>query len=163
MKSLLPLSLALMLASTGAAAALPDGNPAEVCAYMTSEGLIAGEWHVRSPGEAGCSTPPKEIGGGSPPNNLVYLADGNETAAHTLRLALNLNQPQAPAMGLQLLLQASHSLSLRVTGKRLPPQISAAITSRLGNASATVGQVNISVVRTDWATGDGYNLQVRFE
>lgn len=163
MKKLLPIGLALSLVSTAALGALPNTDPSVACTYMQSEGLITGEWRVSSPDEAGCSSPAKDIGGGTPPNNLAYLANGDAAEAYTLRLALNVNQPQAPAMALQLLLQASHSLSVKLTGKRMPSQLSKAITSREGNASAMVGQVNISVVRTDWPRSDGYNLQVRFD
>lgn len=148
-----------------ALAALPSTDPSQVCRYLKQEGLSTRGWKIQDESYAGCSSDYRDIGqaGSGLTNNLAYYATGQGNTVAETKLVLNLNQPQSPAAALQALLQASHALSVQMFGKRLPAEIAQAIQSRKGGVTQSFQGTNISVIRDDWPSGKGYELQVVFE
>lgn len=163
MKKFYLTGLALMLASNLALAALPEHDPAIVCAYEEVEGLMAGEWKVISPTEGVCQSSVKYTEANQPKNTLYYIARGDSLEARILSVVVNVNDPSAPSSAIQLFRQAAQTLSVKLTGKRLPGAISTAIGSQKGDVSGTVGAVNVRVVRQDRADGSGYEMMVHFD
>lgn len=68
-----------------------------------------------------------------------------------------------PAAALQAMSQASHTLSVQMFGKRPHAEIAQSIQSRRGCLIHDFQGANITVIRGDWPSGKGYELQVVFE
>lgn len=148
-----------------ALAALPIADPNQVCGYLEQENLPTRGWKVQDESYASCSSNYREIGnvGLGLANNLAYYATGQGNTVTETKIVLNLNQPQSPAAALQALLQASQALSVQMFGKRLPGEIAQAIQSRKGGVTEVFQGASISVVRDDWPSGKGYEIQVVFK
>lgn len=154
--------LALMLGSSVAVAELPVRDPATVCPYLEQEGLMAGEWKVTGPTEGFCQSSIKYTDKVRQIDPVYYIARGDAQQAHILSVVANITGDNAHSAPILFLRQAAHTLSKRVTGKRLPGNISESIGSQKGGATATVEGVNVRVVRTERADG-GFDMAVHFE
>lgn len=155
---------ALLLAgATGpASATFLSTDPSTVCNYLTNGGLATRGWKKQYDNEFGCSSPYKEIGTGAPlANNLAYYVEGGPSEAKVVNLVLNINNKALAASAYAELLKAAQALSPKLTGGKLPSEISSAIAN--GNkASANAGATQIEVIRIDWPTGKGHEIKVFF-
>jgi hypothetical protein len=156
---------ALLLAgATGpASATFLSTDPSTVCNYLTNGGLATRGWKNQYDNKFGCSSPYKEIGTGAPlANNLAYYVEGGPSEAKVVKLVININNTASAASAYAELLKVAQALSPKLTGVKLPSEISSAITNGK-NASANAGGTIIEVIRIDWPTGKGHEIKVFFE
>lgn len=136
-------------------AAFLNTEPSAVCNYLTGYGLATRGWKNQYDNEFGCSSPYKEIGTGMPlANNLAYYVEGSSSEARLVKLVVNINNKTLAGSAYTELLQASQELSLKLSGVKLPEEISSAIKNGK-KASAKAGNTAIEVIRIDWPTGKG--------
>ena len=146
-----------------ATAALKATTPAEACGYMADQGLSTRGWKNYHDNEFGCSSPYHDIGPGFPlPNNLAYYAEGKQQSVALVKLVLNVNNRTEAKSGHTALVKAAEALASRVTGEKLPGEISRAILEGR-KASAKLGNTTVEVLRIDWPTGKGYEVKVIFQ
>ena len=156
--------LAALLLSLGiavpASAALLVAEPSKVCAFLNDIGLATRGWKNRYDDIFGCSSEYKELGSGYPlANNLAYYSEGSKGAASYVKLVININVRASAAAAHEELLKAARALSVKATGQQLPQSLVEAI-KKGAKASQKVGPATINVVRDDWPTGKGYEVQV---
>ncbi|EPG1832750.1 TPA: hypothetical protein N2B89_005898 [Pseudomonas aeruginosa] len=158
-------SFLLLLSASSAFAALPSNNPDQVCAYLTREHLPTRGWHVQDDSFAGCSSNYRELGdsGTGLANNIAYYATGQGNTVSQVKIVLNLNQPQNPTRSIDALKQATRVLVQNMLNKAPPAEITSAIQHRRGDVKINLDQTSISVIRDDWPSGKGYELQVIIE
>ncbi|WP_295400868.1 DUF6030 family protein [uncultured Thiocystis sp.] len=138
-------------------------DPSTVCSYLTNSGLATRGWKNQYDNEFGCSSPYKDIGTGAPlANNLAFYVEGGPSEAKLVKLVLNINNKALAASAYAELLKAAQALSPKLTGKKLPSEISSAITNGK-KASANAGVTQIEVMRIDWPTGKGHEVKVFFQ
>lgn len=88
-------------------------------------------------------------------NNLAFYATGSDSTVDQVKLVLNFNQVKSVGMSISALGKASEKLSLEALGAPLPNSIN------LGQPlTAAAGTGTIEVVRDNWPTGKGYEVQV---
>lgn len=153
----------LAVAATPVSANFLNTEPSAACNYLTGDGLATRGWKNQYDNEFGCSSPYKEIGTGMPlANNLAYYVEGSSAEARLVKLVVNINNKTLAGSAYTELLQASQELSLKLSGVKLPEEISSAIKNGK-KASAKAGNTEIEVIRIDWPTGKGHELKVFFE
>ena len=153
--------LILVVVSSIANAELKITSPHAVCNLLNESGLSTGEWKDNYGWE--CNSPYKEIGSGfSLANNLAYYVDGDKNSVTQAKLVLNVNNKSQEKSARSVLLSSSETLSVKLTGKKLPQTIKDAIKhGKLSKANAE--KAVIEVKRVDWPTGKGYELHVIFK
>lgn len=149
------------LAFTGQCMAeLNLSNPDDACAALADSGLKGRKWTDYGDGSSGCASNYKDIGQGSPlANNLAFYVTGSGQSAEQVKLVLNFNQPKTPGPAIKALSAAAVSLSPKMLGVPLPTEVRKAI-AQGKPASAIAGSGRVEVIRDDWPTGKGYELQV---
>ncbi|MCY9837982.1 hypothetical protein [Aeromonas media] len=153
----------LSVATSPVSADFLNTGPSAMCNYLTSDGLATRGWKNQYDNEFGCSSPYKEIGTGVPlANNIAYYVEGSSSEARLAKLVVNINNKTLAGSAYTELLQASQELSLKLSGVKLPEEISIAIKNGK-KASAKAGSTAIEVIRIDWPTGKGHELKVFFE
>jgi hypothetical protein len=155
------IGLILFFATSIVNAELQITSPTDVCNLLNKLGLSTGGWKDNY--GYGCNSPYKEIGSGYPlANNLAYYVDGSISSVSEVKLVININNKSSAKSAHKALLDASHVLSKRLSGKDLPKSIISAIES--GKASShNIGKTVVDVVRFDWPTGRGYEVKVIFK
>lgn len=150
----------VLLFSATCIADLKQTEPEPVCAFLSDLDLKGREWTDYGDGTSGCASNYKDIGSGSPiANNLAFYAMGSGSVVDQVKLVLNLNQTKSMGMSIGALGKASERLSLKALGAPLPNPIKKAIA--LGQPLiAVAGTGTIEVVRDNWPTGKGYEVQV---
>ena len=150
----------VLLFSASCIAALKQTAPESVCAFLSNLDLKGRKWTDYSDGTSGCASNYKDIGSGSPmANNLAFYATGSDSTVDQVKLVLNFNQVKSVGMSISALGKASEKLSLEALGAPLPNSIKKAIV--LGQPlTAAAGTGTIEVVRDNWPTGKGYEVQV---
>lgn len=157
--------VAFILAATAvpASAAFQSIDPSIVCGYLSNSGLATRGWKHQYDNEFGCSSPYKEIGAGRPlANNLAYYVEGGPSEAKIVKLVLNINNKASASAAYAELVEAAQTLSPKLTGEKLPSEISSAITDGK-NASVNAGGTTIRVLRIDWPTGKGHEINLFFQ
>lgn len=155
--------MAIAAFSLSAFADLKSSDPEQACTYLADSGLPTRGWKVLTSSYSGCSSAYKDIGTGFPlANNLAYYATGDSAGVNELKLVVNLNQPNDSAAAIEALSNTAKKLSETAAGKPLPASIEQAIKGRKA-AGAKVGVTHVQVVRDNWPTGSGYELQVIFK
>ena len=149
-----------LLFSVSCLADLKQTAPEAVCSFLSDLDLNGRKWTDYGDGASGCASNYKDIGGGSPmANNLAFYAAGSDSTVDQVKLVLNFNQTKSVGMSISALGKASEKLSLKALGAKLPNSIKKAIV--LGQPlTAAVGTGTIEVVRDNWSTGKGYEVQV---
>jgi len=150
----------VLLFSASCLADLKQTAPESVCAFLSNLDLKGRKWTDYSDGTSGCASNYKDIGSGSPmANNLAFYATGSDSTVDQVKLVLNFNQVKSVGMSISALGKASEKLSLEALGAPLPNSIKKAIV--LGQPlTAAAGTGTIEVVRDNWPTGKGYEVQV---
>lgn len=141
-------------------------KPSIACNILNTQGLRTGTWKVYDGGESnefGCNSDYKEIGTGFPlANNLAYYVDGVSDSVTAVKLVLNVNNTDEEKTAKSELLKASEKLARKITNQKLPSSINTAILKGI-NADIKLAKTTIVVARSDWPTGKGYDLEVRFK
>lgn len=160
MKKLLVLIAASIFAAS-ASGEIINATPSKTCALLTDSGLKGRKWiNDYGDGSAGCASDYKDIGSATGlANNLAYYVTGVDKYVMEVKLVLNYHQPSRSSTATAALLAASRKLSQRALGAKLPDSIEELI-ERGEHGSAKVGKGVIEVVREDWPTGKGYEMQV---
>ncbi|TBU73295.1 hypothetical protein [Phytopseudomonas daroniae] len=150
----------LMVVSGLAMAQLPSNDPAVVCNYLEVEQLPTDGWQMNDEGKGRCASQIRSFGREEvgPLHQLSYEARGNADSASILQVILDVNPPQAISEANKWFLQVSQRLSTNAFGKRLPSNISAAISGGL-EATATIGNTTLSVNRQEHESGVGYQMR----
>lgn len=150
----------VLLFSASCLADLKQTAPESVCAFLSNLDLKGRKWTDYGDGTSGCACNYKDIGSGSPmANNLAFYASGSDSTVDQVKLVLNFNQVKSVGMSISALGKASEKLSLEALGAPLPNSIKKAIV--LGQPlTAAAGTGTIEVVRDNWPTGKGYEVQV---
>ena len=150
----------VLLFSASCIADLKQTAPESVCVFLNDLDLKGRKWTDYGDGTAGCASDYKDIGSGSPmANNLAFYATGSDSTVDQVKLVLNFNQVKSVGMSISALGKASEKLSLEALGAPLPNSIKKAIV--LGQPlTAAAGTGTIEVVRDNWPTGKGYEVQV---
>ena len=150
----------VLLFSASCLADLKQTAPESVCAFLSNLDLKGRKWTDYGDGTSGCASNYKDIGSGSPmANNLAFYATGSDSTVDQVKLVLNFNQVKSVGMSISALGKASEKLSLEALGAPLPNSIKKAIV--LGQPlTAAAGTGTIEVVRYNWPTGKGYEVQV---
>lgn len=161
-KSMRILAMSVLLASAPAFSATLLSVPKDACAAMASQSLTTQTWHDTGDGEFWCSTPYRDLGVGTPQaNNVAYYAAGNANSVSRVWMVLNVNQKGQGAAAQRELARLAEVLSQKATGRGLPAAAMSAIEA--GRPVRTkVGGASLSVVRSDWPTGRGYEIKVTF-
>jgi hypothetical protein len=91
------------------------------------------------------------------PNRIAYYVTGNQLLVKSLKLCLSVNAPNHSVSAITKLAQIAKSLYKEALQKPLPSEIEAAI---LNKRSISVSDENrkIAVLKEDWPTQRGYNL-----
>lgn len=164
MKRVFVLVIALLGAGT-VSAEIAEKTPAKACALLADSGLKGRKWvNDYGDGSAGCASNYKDIGpsGSGLANNIAYYVIGVNQYVMEVKLVLNYNQPSKAAPATAALLSASQKLSQRALGAPLPKSIIDLITQG-ESGSEKVGKGSVQVVREDWPTGKGYEVQVMMQ
>lgn len=150
--------------SSFAMAQLPTSDPGVVCSYAEKEGLPTNGWSVDSEGNGSCTSDfmafgRQEVG---PLHQISYQSRGDATSASVLQVIFDVNPPQAMSSANSRFLQISHSVSVAAFGKRLPSAISSAISGGR-EATATIGESTLKVLRQEHESGVGYQMRFTVE
>ena len=148
---------------TSASATLKNSNPRTVCSYLNDIGLNTRGWKHQYAAEYGCSSPYKKFGHGFPlTNNLAYYVYGKANKSEKLEIVLNVNNKSEAKMAHMEMLKAATLLVKKAFGVELPQAIAQAIKNGT-NATAKIGGTFIELIRIDWPTGKGYQLNLVIE
>jgi hypothetical protein len=144
-------------------AQLKDTSPTKVCVYMKDFGLTTLGWNHVYGNTFFCGTSLKELGASSSPtenpNNHAYYVDGDSTVVDQVKLVLNVNDRGTAKAAHEEFLNEAEALCMKATGEKLPKELKKAIKAGK-KAVAKVGSASVQVVREDWPTGKGYDVQV---
>jgi hypothetical protein len=135
----------------------PTGwDPTVACAHL-SEKLTPGLYKNESGNVFACISSTKNLGAGSPPNNIAYYARGEAQRARQVGVVLNVNNLESADDALRTLKEYSDELSLKALGVPLSKTATNAILS--GNPGrGTVDTTKVEIVRHDFSNGKGYEL-----
>ena len=139
-------------------------SPSQAKAFLCSEGIETGHYHQvdqMEPNEWFCGSTLVEFGPGLLPNNIAYYLNGDERAAKSLKLKLNVNDPQYANEAHSKLLSSADTLVRKALGLDLRGAFLQAII--LGKEGALEGSdFKISISRTDWHkhVSGGYEIGV---
>jgi len=130
--------------------------------FLCSEGIETGHYHPIdpiSPNEWFCCSTLIELGQGLLPNNIAYYLNGDESAVQSLKLKLNVNEPQFAEVAHAKLLSSADTLVNKALGIDLHEELSRAITSGK-DASLDGPDFKISITRFNWPkhSAGGYDL-----
>jgi hypothetical protein len=144
-------------------AALKTKVPSQVCGSLNSIGLNTRGWKNQYDDVYFCASDYKEIGSGfsrfSLPNNLAFYAEGKRSTVSQVKLVLNVNNRASADSAHKELWKAAEVLCVKVVGMELPRTLKQAIQSGR-KRSARVGPSKVEVIRENWPTGKGYEVQV---
>lgn len=144
---------------------LPEGwSPNQARNFLLSEGIETGYYNPIDPMEPSewfsCSKL-VEFGSGLFPNNIAYYLNGNERAVVSLKLKLNVNDPEHADEAHAKLLSSADTLAREALGLDLRDMLSQAIVA--GQEGALDGSnFKITFTKSEWpnhASG-GYDLGV---
>lgn len=160
LKKMLVLFAASVLA-VPASGEIINATPQKVCALLSDSGLKGRKWvNDYGDGSSGCASDYRDFGSSAGlANNLAYYVTGVDKYVMEVKLVLNYHQPAKSKAATAALLSASKKLSQRALGTNLPESIEELI-NRGEYGSAKVGKGVVEVVREDWPTGRGYEVQV---
>lgn len=147
--------------SLTATAEVKQPSPEVVCQYLSDAGLKGRRWVADyGDGTSGCATDYKDIGAGSPlANNLAYYVKGEGRHVQQVELVVNYNQPQIGSTATAALVSASQKLAPKALGAKLPDSVTSLIKAGR-SGTQKLGSGEVEVLREDWPTGSGYEVQV---
>lgn len=146
-----------------AAPGLPKIEPAVACKYLQEIGFGVNNWTSRDKDVYGCSSPSKELSSQHPTaNNLIYYVEGKADRVSRLKLVLNASWDPQEEGARGELMRAAILLTAQSLNRVLPITIQNAIIA-IRSASAEEAGVSFEVLRLDWPTGKGYELQFIIE
>lgn len=144
---------------------LPEGwSPNLARKFLISEGIETGFYNPVDPMEPSewfCCSKLVEFGLGLFPNNIAYYLNGNDRAVNSLRLKLNVNDPEHAEEAHTKLLSSADTLAREALGLDLRDILSQAII--LGQEGTLDGpDFKITFTKTEWPNHafGGYDLSV---
>lgn len=156
------LSLYLMTFPSLTMAGSLNLEPPKACDYLSGSGLPTRGY--KNPDGIGyhCSSPYKELGPGSPKNNIAYYAEGDSKQVKKLKLVLNVNNRQTAKQAHSELATSAENLAKKALNAPLPDEVKKAILDGR-NGTWKVGKSSLQLTRIDWPTGKGYDLKFVIE
>lgn len=140
-----------------------NSNTAEACGLMNSMGMVTRGY--KNPDGMGyfCSSPYKELGREFPlANNIAFYAEGDAQNVKKLKLVLNVNsKPNSEKAHIEFANCVETLLKMALKAA-LPQETKIAILTG-SNGKWKINNASISVVRTDWPTGKGYDIKFIIE
>ncbi len=119
--------------------------------------LAPGQYRNEGGNIFGCLSTPKNLGEGSPPNNIVYYARGEAGRARQVGLILNVNNPETAQEAQRTLLEYSEELSIKALGVPLSKTATGAILA--GNPGrGSVDTTKVEILRHNYSNGKGYEM-----
>ncbi len=144
---------------------LPEGwSPNLARKFLISEGIETGFYNPVDPMEPSewfCCSKLVEFGSGLFPNNIAYYLNGNDRAVNSLRLKLNVNDPEHAEEAHTKLLSSADTLAREALGLDLRDILSQAII--FGQEGTLDGpDFKITFTKTEWPNHafGGYDLSV---
>jgi hypothetical protein len=156
-------------ATTATVPAAASPNAAEAvrppeCGYLDTLKLPTGKYWNPDPsfGRHRCVSDYRPLHSRDGRQNLMtYLAEGNELGAiDSFTLTLDVSVKPYEREARRELVLAADLLCGNAIGERLPKAAEKAILAG-GTVKMTKNQATISVMRSDWSTGIGYDIKVR--
>jgi len=140
----------------------PGWSPYEASAFLSEDGLNPGDYHRMMDGsdEWYASSPYLEVGEGILPNNIAYYVEGNETTATTLKLVMNVNEPDQAEDAHMYFQEAAQHLYEKALSEQMPQSILQHLAE--GRAlSAESNNKRVLITKEDWPTHKkgGYTLK----
>ncbi len=134
-------------------------SPYRAREYLTSEGLIPGDYHqdpLKDTLWFASST--LEIGSTPLPNNIAYYIEGNEFIAQRLKLVANLNNPETASKTCQRFVEIAGLLFHRALHQEMPDDLQESITAETPSSYMIAGKT-VEFVREAWPSARGYSLR----
>lgn len=142
-----------------------DGwSPYHAKDFLVSEGINTGHYHPLDPEDESewfCGSDLIEFGEGLFPNNIAYYLSGNQQEVKSMKLKLNVNEPDHEAEAKERLLSASDTLVRKATGLDFRGIFEKTI--RQGSDETIEGSgFKVTVTKTTWPNHElgGYDLGV---
>jgi len=131
--------------------------------FLDQNGIYTNQYKNRLGHEYVSFSSYQDIGSATPlPNNIAYYVKGDSDTVKTLKLVLNVNQPNDAQTAHSVMLNHSQTLYQEVFAKELPPNLKEAITKGKQDQLEIEGCV-VTLNREDWPTGKGYSLELVIE
>ena len=135
-------------------------NPKVAKNFLDQNGIHTNQYKNRLGHEYASFSSYQDIGSGSLlPNNIAYYVKGDRDIVKTLKLVLNVNQPNDAQTAHSVMLKHSQTLYKEVFAQELPPNLKEAITIGNQDQLEVEGSV-VTLSREDWVTGRGYSLEL---
>ena len=128
---------------------------------LVSEGLETGYYHPIEPDEWSASSPFIDVGNDLIPNNISYYVDGNEAAAKTLKLVLNVNSRESAVMAHSKLLSSAKVLLKAALGLDISSDMEAAI-MKGENKVFKFDSFIATIEKNDWPQSSIGSYDVKF-
>ena len=144
-------------------AELPTREVSTVRGYLVDQGLHTRKWKNLYDDLYSASSSYKEFGSGYPlRNNIAYYIRGTKAEANQLKLVLNVNVKKESSKAHAALAETSKVLYQRLTGKELSKEFYSTIVEGAEQSFSKDGYT-VELVRKEWPTGKGYELQLIIE
>ena len=131
--------------------------------FLDQNGIYTNQYKNRLGHEYVSFSSYQDIGSATPlPNNIAYYVKGDSDTVKTLKLVLNVNQPNDAQTAHSVMLNHSQTLYQEVFAKELPPNLKEAITKGKQDQLEIEGCV-VTLNREDWPTGKGYSVELVIE
>ncbi len=138
-----------------------DAPITEVCGYLTDRQMPTGTYkpdYAGAPTYFACSDYKELASDGALKNNLAYYVYGPAERASQLKLVLNVNDEMSANIAHTALASGAEDLCHHALGSSLPRDVMHSIEN--GNSGEwTIGRLRVSLLRVEWPTGRGYELQ----
>lgn len=149
-----------IIIATSANAELPVTDPAIACGFLRDAGITTRKWFSDNGNDYWCASDYKSIGNAFPlPNNLAYYVEGSESSVKLIKIVININNPLSPKTAHAALLAAAQELQLKLFDSELPGSYADAIT-RGNQISGKIDGTDIEVQRSNWPSGNGYDIKI---
>ncbi len=126
------------------------------CGHMSAR-LAPGQYKHEGRNIFGCLSSPKNLGEGSPPNNIVYYARGEAGRARQVGLILNVNNPETAQDAQRTFLEYSEELQVKALGVPLSKTATGAILA--GNpGQGKVDTTRVEILRREFSNGKGFEM-----
>lgn len=135
-----------------------SGAGGDACYLLNDLGLRTRGWKNTSGTEWMCSSDYKELFG-TPPATIAYYVKGTNGQAESAKLVLSVWDRSEEGSARGELAIDGDALIRGVTGEGMPVELSQPLA--LGkNATRGIGKRTVTVRRTDWPTGKGYEIEL---
>lgn len=124
---------------------IKEDIPHSICKYLEDQGFVTQGYKVLMDDDYFACSPYKEVGTGSPPNNIAFYVDGKKEFVTSVYLTLNVNDTLDAKKSNLELMRVCKILSLKATGEEIPKDVKAALSNRKAG---------------EWKSKEGYTFKV---